>query len=99
MPGLLDIDPPQNDIKWGITGGKNALSWPHIDANGFATAVVVTTGAKYWILMREKRGLDVPPSLGNLSTMHAFPKTWHPSTFEKDLHEYEALHLTAGTVL
>ena len=99
MPGLLYVDPPQNDIKWGITGGQNALSWPHIDANGFATAVVVTTGSKYWILMRERRGLDDPPSLGNLGTMHAFPKTWHPSTFEKDLHEYEALHLTAGTVL
>ena len=88
-----------NDVKWGITGGQNALSWPHVDANGLATAVTVTTGAKYWVVMKERRNLGVEPKLGNLGSMHAFPKSWHPSNFQKGLHEYEAVHLTAGTTL
>ena len=98
-PGLIDVDPPLNDVKWGITGGQNALSWPHVDANGLATAVTVTTGAKYWVVMKERRNLGVEPKLGNLGSMHAFPKSWHPSNFQKGLHEYEAVHLAAGTTL
>jgi hypothetical protein len=99
VPGLLDIDPPLNDTKWGITGGQNALSWPHIDGNGFATSVTVTTGSKYWFLMKERRNLGVMPKLGNMSSMHAFPADWHPSTFKNSHHEVEAVHLTAGTTL
>ena len=55
----MDIPPPFNDVKWGIAGGKNALSWPHIDGNGFGTVVAVTTGSKYWILMRERRDFNL----------------------------------------
>jgi hypothetical protein len=99
MPGLLHVDPPQNDLKWGITASQNALSWPHVDANGLATTVTVTTGSKYWIMMKKRRSSNAVPGLGDLATLEAFPKSWHPSRFERDMNEYEAIYLTAGTSL
>lgn len=99
VPGLLMVDPPLKDFKWGITGGQNSLSLFHIDGNGTGTAVVVTTGGKYWILGRERRNVGVVSKVGNLGSMHAFPKEWHPSTFQNNFQEYEAVHLTAGTAL
>jgi hypothetical protein len=83
----INVLPPQNDLKWGITAGKNALSWPHVDANGLAITIVVTTGSRYWILMREKR---CPGGASrNTECTYAFPKSWHPCRFEDNLHGYE----------
>jgi hypothetical protein len=36
---------------------------------------------------------------GNPGSMYAFPKSWHTCRFEEDIHEYETLYLTAGTIL
>jgi hypothetical protein len=96
IPGLMDMDPPFNDIKWGIAGGKNALSWPHIDASGFATTVVVTTGSKYWILLKES---NEDAKRGNMGSPSAFENNWHPAEFQAGAYKYEAVHLTAGTTL
>ena len=99
VPGLLDIPPPLNDTKWGITGGQNALSWPHVDGSGFGTVVSVTTGGKYWILMRERRDANVVTNCGNMQSLSAFTKDWHPAEFQPGVYEYEGVHLTAGSIL
>jgi len=95
----LDVPPPLNDVKWGIAGGQNALSWPHVDACGFGTVVVVTTGGKYWILMREKRESKLASKQGNLQSPSAFNKDWHPAEFQPGMYEYEGVYLTAGSIL
>ena len=95
----MDIPPPFNDVKWGIAGGKNALSWPHIDGNGFGTVVAVTTGSKYWILMRERRDFNLVFKSGNMGSPSAFSKDWNPAEFQPGVYEYEGIHLSAGSIL
>jgi len=70
-----------------------------IDGSGFGTVVSVTTGGKYWILMRERRDANVVSNCGNMQSLSAFTKDWHPAEFQPGVYEYEGVHLTAGSIL
>jgi hypothetical protein len=46
--------PPLASIRWGLAATAGALSWIHLDSNGFNTYVDVKAGYKWWIVLRRK---------------------------------------------
>jgi hypothetical protein len=46
--------PPYNDIRWGLAATAGAISWWHIDSNGFATYLDCKCGKKFIIMGRRK---------------------------------------------
>jgi hypothetical protein len=49
-----DEVPPLADIRWGIAATTGALSWLHLDSNGFGTYIDTKAGLKWWIVLRRK---------------------------------------------
>jgi hypothetical protein len=77
---------------------QNATSFPHIDANGLATALDQVTGTKYWVLARQRRELAQAGNTGNMSSMHAFAGT-EIDEGASEVFEHEAVIIQPGTVL
>jgi hypothetical protein len=46
--------PPLADFRWGLAATTGALSWLHMDSNGFGTYVDTKAGRKWWIILRRK---------------------------------------------
>lgn len=46
--------PPLADFRWGLAATAGALSWWHIDSEGFGTYVDTIAGLKWWIVARRK---------------------------------------------
>lgn len=46
--------PPLGDLRWGLAATAGALSWWHIDSDGFGTYVDTRAGLKWWIVARRK---------------------------------------------
>jgi len=44
---------PTAHMHWGLAGTANAVTFLHIDSDGYATFVQVTTGKKVWGILRE----------------------------------------------
>jgi hypothetical protein len=98
-----------DDLIWGTVGTKHAVSWPHVDDEGFATMSAVQTGSKYWIVGKEKRKIfQFDDGRGKMDHINAFgvgrdddlgDSSWVPS--EPNLHQfdYEGILLTPGMVL
>jgi hypothetical protein len=54
VPGFYtDSKMPQDHLLWATAASRNATSFPHIDANGLATALDEVTGTKYWVLAQQ----------------------------------------------
>jgi len=51
-----DQGPPLEDLRWGLAANAGALSWWHIDSNGFATYVDTRAGDKVFVFARRKGG-------------------------------------------
>lgn len=47
---LVKIWDLRDTLSWGTAATKNAVSWFHIEDDGFATAVSVQAGSKWWVL-------------------------------------------------
>lgn len=112
-PGFLSskalAEPLADDLVWGTAATQHAVSWPHIDDEGFGTVVSVQAGSKYWAVGRPKRALPFAEKygLGNMATINAFgvgndrfpDKEWQPAGDNTHLVDYEGILLTPGTVL
>jgi hypothetical protein len=46
--------PPLADFRWGLAATTGAISWWHVDSNGFGTYVDTKAGLKWWIVARRK---------------------------------------------
>jgi hypothetical protein len=98
-PGFANERPLTDDLVWGTAATARAISWLHIDDDGFATCVVVKTGSKYWVLMRACEQSSEDVHLGDFGTIDTYPSTWSPDNSGKDIFEAEGLLLTKGCVL
>lgn len=45
-------------MNWATAATRDAVSWMHVDDDGFATAITVKTGAKYWVVARPRHSAD-----------------------------------------
>ena len=97
--GFPPVDPRTDDTSWGTTALKHAVSWPHIDDEGFGTVVTNMVGAKYWAVARPRRDAPAAHLLGNMGTVKAFGDTINPTSANAKIFEYEAVLLTPGSVL
>jgi hypothetical protein len=112
-PGFVSsqslAEPLAADLLWGTAATQHAVSWPHVDDEGFATVVSVQAGSKYWVVGKPKRGSEAADvhGLGNMETINSFcvgntriqDKEWQPGGDNTHLVDYEGVLLTPGTVL
>ena len=60
--GLHIFDPsalyPTGDVRWGLAGLRNTMTFLHIDPDGFHTENMVGVGAKAWGVLRERPGFE-----------------------------------------
>jgi hypothetical protein len=70
----------------------------HMDDDGFATAITVLTGSKYWVVFGPKRG-NMRDAEGDLASTNAFPHKWGVAHPELKAFDAEGIFLTAGDVL
>lgn len=97
--GFPRVNPRTDDTSWGTAALKHAVSWPHIDDEGFGTVVTTMVGAKYWVVARPRRDAGSSRLHGNMGTGKAFGDTLKPTSANADIFEHEAVLLTPGTVL
>ena len=50
MKGIMLIKALSDEMIWGTAALKDAVSWQHIDDEGFGTVVTNMVGIKYWVL-------------------------------------------------
>lgn len=87
----------KSQMEWSIIGSKNTISPFHIDAEGFATALVVLEGSKYWIVAT-RFGEDE-----KMCAINSLGPGWHPHFINEgdnvDRFRFEAVHLQKGDML
>src|ERR1700677_4017263 len=99
MASLPDMNPLTDETCWGTAALRHAMSWSHIDDEGFGTVVTNMVGSKYWALARQCRDSPEGSKEGDVGNKLAFGKTIHPwSASDQDL-EHEGMLLTPSTVL
>jgi len=47
--------PPLADFRWGLAATAGAISWWHVDSNGFGTYIDAKAGRK-WIIVGRRKG-------------------------------------------
>ena len=98
--GFIHQQPLNDDLCWGTAATAGSTSWLHQDYDGFATAVVVKSGAKWWVVMRRRKDAAPEDLLGNLHSSKAYPLDWSvDQTSGKGVFEAEGVLLPAGSAL
>lgn len=92
---LVRIMDLRDVLSWGTAGTANALSWAHIDAAGFATAVSVQTGAKLWVMADSIRKDPLSDDMGHTGAFNG----WGVRNVDPQLWKLEAILLRPNSVL
>ena len=85
---------PIEDMRWGLAGTANAVTWMHIDSDGFATFIQVMTGKKVWAICRPFD--ELPLSSTDIFLKDTFCLEQVPP---KALFDMEAVVLRQGDLL
>ncbi|KZP07551.1 hypothetical protein FIBSPDRAFT_762772, partial [Athelia psychrophila] len=85
----------KNVTSWGTAATANALSWFHIDDDGFATCVSVQAGMKWWVLARKKDRNPRADEMGSISTFFR----WTVEDIDGQVWELEAVLLDPTVAL
>jgi hypothetical protein len=88
--------PPLGDIRWGLAATAGALSWFHIDSNGYATYLDSKAGSKEIIIGRRKFGED---NFNSFSEVDIFLNGFETEDPNADRWDLEAMILPPGTRL
>ena len=98
--GFRPMIHPSDDTTWGTVGSKGAVSWIHVDDDGFCTSTQILVGKKYWVILYRDPSLphgDLRGDMGGIG--------WSPSIDELQAHPLdgwfvaEAIEMTTGTLL
>lgn len=100
MKGIMPIKALSDEMIWGTAALKDAVSWQHIDDEGFGTVVTNMVGIKYWVLAR-RRHTKASERNGDsgFGSAKAFGQTLRPTSAYVDLFEHEGVLLEPGSVL
>lgn len=91
---------PGDSVRWGMAATSGALSWFHIDSDGFGTFVDVQAGSKYWIVGRPKCvSNEAAIDHGAFSDINMYLKPYDFSSPPTDMWDFEAVYLEPGTRL
>jgi len=86
--------PPMGDLRWGLAATAGAISWTHIDSNGFGTYFDPSAGKKLIIVGRRKFDRT---SLESFSEVDIFLNDFDVSAPNGDRLDLEAVILAPGT--
>lgn len=92
---LVDSMDMQDVTSWGTAATANAVSWFHIDDDGFGTAVSVQAGKKWWVLARKKNNNPRANEMEDVSTFYR----WDVHDIDGNVWELEAICLDPSVVL
>lgn len=82
---------PLSDIRWGLAATKGAITYWHLDSNGYGTYIDVQAGTKWWVVATQKDQIDTPSFASN-----ALYLTFDPQEVNSDLWDVEAFLLKPG---
>lgn len=92
---LVDLRDMSDVTSWGTAGTPDALSWYHIDDDGFSTVVWVQTGGKWWVLARKRNADPLNDEMRDIATF----RDWRVDDIDEDHWDAEAVHLESHCVL
>ncbi|EIN09208.1 hypothetical protein PUNSTDRAFT_44612 [Punctularia strigosozonata HHB-11173 SS5] len=85
---------PYDDVSWALVGLADVSTWPHIDAEGAGTMVIVVQGLKLWCMAK-----PVDPQDDCYDTIDAFAPNYDPANASLDRYKWEAVLLGPGDCL
>ena len=91
-------DPHLDELIWGTAATSSAMSFMHIDNEGFATSVMLTSSCKYWVVYQQLRTLPPGDSRGDMGKITGPGQGWEEHS-TKGRFEAEAVLLRSGMVL
>jgi hypothetical protein len=98
--GFRKSNHPSDDTTWGTAGSRGAVSWIHLDDEGFNTSTQVLTGRKYWVVFSRDPTLprhDIRGDMGGIG--------WSPDLEQFMAHDLkgwfkaEAVEMGPGCLL
>lgn len=92
---LMNVTDLRDILSWGTAATQKALSWFHVDDDGFATAVYVLSGGKWWVLAERVQDDRLHEEMGDTG---AFNK-WEVRDIDGQRWNLEAIYLHPGSVL
>jgi hypothetical protein len=99
MAGFQRERLPLDDLIWGTVATTGAVSWCHMDDEGFGTYTTLVTGEKYWVVFSRKPELGPETTTGDLGSISVTSSgDWSAHTFG-DCFVAEAITLKPGIVL
>ena len=93
------VRPLHDDTIWGTAALRHAVSWQHVDDEGFATVIMNMVRSKYWVLARRRPESSNDDTQDDMGSAVAFGRTLRPLSASNDIFEHEALLLEPGSVL
>lgn len=88
---VLDL---RDVLSWGTAATIDALSWFHVDDDGFGTAVYVLAGGKWWVLAERLPG-NVKDDMSDIRAFNG----WGVRNIDPKLWTLEAVLLRPNSVL
>lgn len=99
MRGLKPMTPLLDETVWGTAALQHAVSWQHVDDEGFGTVVTNMVGCKYWVLARRRHDGGKGLMQNGMGSAEAFGRTIRPTSASEDVFEHEGVLLEPGSVL
>jgi hypothetical protein len=94
---LFDVPGTRELTEWSLIGGKDAISSMHVDAEGFATLVLVLEGSKYWIVATQIGDNE------DICSIDSLGPNWNPYHINErsndGRYQFEAVHLQKGDMM
>lgn len=88
-----EVQDLRDSTSWGTVATRNAVSWFHLDDEGFCTSVLPQTGGKYWVLARLKEHLR--QGVDEMSNTGVFEK-FQVDSIDPEVWDLEAVHLDSS---
>ena len=98
------MEHPSDDTTWSTARSRGAVSWFHVDDDGFCTSTQILVGKKYWAVLYCDPSLPDDDLRGDMGAI-----CWAPQLDRLWSHEFdgwfvaeaieEAIEMTPGTLL
>ena len=98
--GFKKATHPSDDTTWSTACTRGAVSWIHVDDDGFCTSTQVLTGKKYWVVLYRDPSLPQGDLRGDMGGIGWAPKLEGLMAHElKGWFSAEAIEMGPGTLL
>jgi hypothetical protein len=95
--GSFDIPETRELTEWLLIGGQDAISSMHVDAECFATLVLVLEESKYWIVVTQIGDNE------DICSIDSHGPNWDPYYINEGsndgCYQFEVVHLQKGDMM